>query len=279
VTTTAATTESPTLPFAPAPGARVTQLRVLRSEWIKLRSLRSTFFTLLAAVVAQIGFGTMFCAVMAGRWTQLPARERAAFDPASTSLRGFFLAQLAVGVLGVLVVTGEYATGLIRATLTAVPARLPVLWAKALLYSAVCWACTTAGALAAFLVGQSVLASRGVGTSLDAPGVLRMVLGTGLYLTVVGLLGVAVGTMLRNTAGGIATVFGLLLVLPGLAQALPSSWRDAVGPYLPSNAGQALVAAHQEPHTLAPWTGIGVFLLYALAALAGAAVVLRRRDA
>jgi hypothetical protein len=106
-----------------------------------------------------------------------------------------------------------------------------------------------------------------------------MVFGAGLYLTVVGLLGVAIGSLIRNTAGGIATVFGLLLVVPVLAEALPSSWSNAIGPYLPSNAGQAVIALHQEPHTLAPWTGIGFFFLYALAALAAAAVLLKRRDA
>jgi ABC-2 type transport system permease protein len=266
-------------PEAAPSSARVTQVRVLHSEWVKLRTLRSTFYTLLAAVIALIGFGALFCAVTANRWPHMRAAEQATFDPTLTSLRGYFLAQLAVGVLGVLVITGEYATGMIRATLSAVPRRLPMLWAKALLFAAVTWVLMTAGAVIAFLVGQAILSSQHIGTSLSAPGATRMVLGVGLYLTVVGLLGVAVGTLIRNTAGGIATVFGLLLVLPALAEALPASWNDNISPYLPSNAGQALIALHQEPHTLAPWTGILVFLLYALAALLAAAVTLKRRDA
>ncbi len=278
-------TLTPTSPSAgPAaapsvPRGRVTQLRVLHSEWIKLRTLRSTFYTLLAAVVALIGFGALFCAVTANRWPHMAASERAHFDPALTSLRGYYLAQLAVGVLGVLVITGEYATGMIRASIAAVPRRLPVLWAKAGLYSAVTWVLMTTGAVIAFLVGQTLLSSRHLDTTLSAPGVIRMVLGTGLYLTVVGLLGVAIGALIRNTAGGIATVFGLLWMLPVLAEALPSSWSNVIGPYLPSTAGQALVSLHQEAHTLAPWTGFLVFCLYALAALAGAAVLLKRRDA
>ncbi|MYS21689.1 ABC-2 family transporter protein [Streptomyces sp. DvalAA-14] len=275
-------------PTAPAAGSaaspavsrgRVSQARVLHSEWIKLRTLRSTFYTLIAAVVALIGFGALFCAVTANHWPHMHAGERAHFDPALTSLRGYFLAQLAIGVLGVLVVTGEYATGMIRATMSAVPRRLPVLWAKAALYSAVTWVLMTVGALIAFLIGQALLSSQHIDTTLSAPGVTRMVFGVGLYLTVVGLLGVAIGALIRNTAGGIATVFGLLLVLPALAEALPQSWNNAISPYLPSNAGQALISLHREAHTLAPWTGFGVFCLYALAALAGAAVLLKRRDA
>ncbi|WP_329129129.1 ABC transporter permease subunit [Streptomyces sp. NBC_01476] len=280
MTTTTPATAPTAAPARPAaPRARVTQARVLHSEWIKLRTLRSTFYTLIAAVVALIGFGALFCAVTANRWPHMSVHERADFNPALTSLRGFFLAQLAVGVLGVLVITGEYATGMIRATLSAVPRRLPVLWAKAALYSAVTWVLMTAGALVAFLIGQALLSSQHIDTSLSAPGVTRTVLGVGFYLTVVALLGVAIGALVRNTAGGIATVFGLLLVLPVLAEALPASWGDRISPYLPGNAGQAVIALHREAHTLAPWTGFGVFCLYALAALAGAAVLLKRRDA
>jgi ABC-2 type transport system permease protein len=264
---------------AAAPGGQVTQLRVLHSEWIKLRTLRSTFLTLLVALVALIGLGALFSAFTASHWASMGPHDRADFDPAGTSLRGYFLAQLAVGVLGVLMITGEYATGMIHATLAAVPRRLPVLWAKAGLYAAVVWAVATAGALAAFLLGQALLDGKHIGTSLGAPGVARAVFGTGLYLTVVGLLGVAVGALVRNTAGGIATVFGLLLVVPVLFEALPASWADHVNQWLPSNAGQALVTVHREAHTLSPWTGFSVFVLYALAALAGAGLLLKRRDA
>jgi ABC-type transport system involved in multi-copper enzyme maturation permease subunit len=264
---------------ATAPRGQVTQARVLYSEWIKLRTLRSTFFTLAAAVVALIGLGALFSTFTASHWASMPADERATFDPALTSLRGFFLAQLAIGVLGVLMITGEYSTGMIRASLAAVPRRLPVLWAKAGLYAVVVWVVMTAGALIAFVLGQALLSSQHLGTSLGDPGVIRVVLGVGLYLTVVGLLGVAIGAVIRNTAGGIATVFGLLLVVPVLAEALPRSWADHVNQWLPSNAGQSLVALHHEAHTLAPWTGFAVFCLYALVALAGAAVLLKRRDA
>jgi ABC-2 type transport system permease protein len=264
---------------AAVPRGRVTQTRVLHSEWIKLRTLRSTFWTLLAALVALIGLGALFSAFTASHWASMNPHERADFEPALTSLRGYFLAQLAVGVLGVLVITGEYATGMIRATLAAVPGRLPVLWAKAGLYATVVWVVTTAGALAAFAVGQSLLSAKHLGTSLSAPGVARVVFGAGLYLTVVGLLGVAIGALIRNTAGGIATVFALLLVVPVLFQALPSSWANHVNQWLPNNAGQSLFVLHHEAHTLSPWTGFTVFCGYAAVALAGAAMLLKRRDA
>lgn len=269
------------VPPAPkaAPRGQVTQLRVLHSEWIKMRSLRSTFYTLIAAVVALVGLGALFSAFTASHWAHMNPHERAAFEPGLTSLRGFFLAQLAVGVLGVLMISGEYATGMIRASLSAVPGRLPVLWAKAGLYAAVTWVLMTAGALVAFLIGQATMSSKHIGTSLSDPGVLRQVMGVGLYLTVVGLLGVAIGALIRNTAGGIATVFGLLLVVPVLAEALPTSWSNHVNQWLPSNAGQSLISLHREAHTLAPWTGFAVFCLYAAVALGAAAVLLKRRDA
>ncbi|MEC3997518.1 ABC transporter permease [Actinacidiphila sp. DG2A-62] len=279
MTTTTMTAEPAPRTSAPAPRGEVTQLRVLHSEWIKLRSLRSTFYTLLAAVVALIGLGALFSAFTASHWPSMSAHEKATFDPALTSLRGFFLAQLAVGVLGVLMISGEYATGMIRASLSAVPRRLPVLWAKAALFAAVVLVVTTVGSVIAFLLGQSLMSSRHIGISLGDPGVLRSVLGVSLYLTVVGLLGVAIGALIRNTAGGIATVFGLLLVVPVLAEALPASWGNHVNQWLPSNAGQSVVALHHEAHTLQPWTGFAVFCLYAVVALAGAAVLLKRRDA
>ncbi|MFE9423555.1 ABC transporter permease subunit [Kitasatospora sp. NPDC006697] len=257
----------------------VTLPRVVAGEWIKFRSLRSSWITLVVASALTIGLGALFCWATMSRWDHLPADERLAFTPAEHSLRGYFLAQMAIGVLGVLVVTGEYSTGMIRASLSAVPKRLPVLWAKALVFGAVTWVVATASVLVAFFTGQAILASKHLDTTLSAPGVTRVVLGTGLYLTAIGLLAVALGTLVRNTAGGIASVFGLLLVLPLLSEALPSSWQDNIIPYLPSNAGQALAHVTRAPHEMAPWAGFGLLCGYVAVALAAAAVVLKRRDA
>jgi ABC-2 type transport system permease protein len=258
---------------------KVTQVRVLRSEWIKLRTLRSTFFTMLAAIIAMVGFGFLFSYVFASQWTTMEPQRKADFSAITVPLRGYFLAQLAVGVLGVLVISGEYSTGMIRATLSAVPKRLPVLWAKAAVFAAATLTLMLVSSFVAFLGGQLFLSSEHLDTTLSAPGAFRIVTGVALYLTVVGLLGVALGALIRNTAGAIAAVFGLLLVLPVLGEVLPSSWGKHITPYLPSNAGQALLNVTPDPGGLAPWTGFGLFCLYAVAALAAAAILLRRRDA
>lgn len=258
---------------------KVTQLRVLRSEWLKFRSLRSTTLSVSATIVGMIGLGWVFAAVDANRWPVMRAGAKARFDPTAVSLEGFFVAQLVVGVLGALIVSGEYGTGMIRASLSAAPTRLPVLWAKAIVFAVVTFVVTTVSAFIAFLGGQAFLSSQHIETTLAAPGVLRAVVGTGLYLTVVGLLGVAFGWIVRHTAGAIAALFGLLLVLPALGDALPDSWAPHVVPYLPSNAGQQLLTVRQEAGMLAPWTGFAVFCVYLLVGIVVAAVLLKRRDA
>ena len=191
-----------------------------------------------------------------------------------------FLAQLAIGVLGVLMITGEYSTGMIRSSLAAVPHRNPVLIAKALVFAVSAFVVTEAVGFAAFLLGQQALASTHLQASLSTPGAVRAVIGGALYLTLIGLLGVGLGFLIRNTAGAIATLFGMVLVLPLLANALPSPYSTDVAKYLPLNAGtQIMTATHPDPNLLGPWAGIGVTALYALAALIAGAVMLKRRDA
>lgn len=258
-------------------GSGVSFAGVVASEGIKLRSLRSTWFTFAAAVIGMIGIGWLVSYETNSHWAHMQADERLGFDPVSRSLTGVYLAQLAIGVLGVLVISGEYATGMIRATLSAVPRRLPVLWAKLLVFSVVTFVLMVVSAFAAFLVGQQLLGSHG--TTLSAPHALRAVIGVALYLTVVGVLAVGLGFIIRSTAGGIASLFGLLLVLPAIGHVLPTSWQQHILPYLPSNAGGALYNLKPDPGTLAPWTGFGVMCLWGVAAVVAAAVLLRRRDA
>ena len=262
---------------------RVTQLNVIRAEWIKLRSLRSTGFSLLAAVVIIVGLGTLFSAVRAHRFGQdngQNGRFIEHLDPTLVSLRGVFLAQLAIGVLGVLVITGEYSTGMIRSSIAAVPRRSPVLFAKALVFAVVALVVTELAAFAAFLLGQQALASTHLQASLSTPGAGRAIFGAGLYLTLIGLLAVGLGFLIRNTAGAIATLFGLVLVLPLLAEALPSPYSTDVSKYLPLNAGtQIMATTNVDPTMLGPWAGLGVTALYAVIALIGGAVMLKRKDA
>ncbi len=260
--------------------AGVTQRRVLLSEWIKLRSLRSTLFALLAAVVCTVGLGVLISALRASDFNQHPGLVRGlGFDATAVSLRGVYLAQLAIGVLGVLVITGEYSTGMIRATLSAVPRRLPVLWAKALVFTAVVLLVMGLASLLAFEGGQAMLSGAGIHVGLGSPGAARAVLGGALYLSVVGLLGVGLGFLIRNTAGAIATLFGLLLVLPAVVSALPPSLYAHLYRYLPMVAGTQVMTTTGDPSLMAPWTGIGVFTLYAVVALAAGAIGLQRRDA
>ena len=273
-------TTEPTATALPAytEAQRVSLPRVVRSEWTKLRSLPSTAWSLLAAVVLVVGFGGLYSLL---RVTRPPhdAAGLANFDPTAISLGGVQLAELAVGVLGVLLVTGEYATGMIRTSLTAVPARLPVLWGKAIVFALTTLALSLPAAFAAFLVGQSILASERLDTTLGQPGVARAVLGSALYLTAVGLLGLGLGALLRNTAGGIAALFGLLFGLQILAGLLPENWSDQATRYLPAPAGVAVTNVRPDPLSLGPWTGFGLFCLYIAVALGLAAWLLRRHDA
>lgn len=268
-----------TIPTNPNRSVRSLLPDLLRSEWTKLRSVPSTYWTLLVAAAATIGLGALFCAIYVASSGKPRAFHRLAFTPTSYSLSGVMLAQLAIAVLGVLVITSEYSTGMIRTTLTAVPQRLTLFAAKALVFSVTTLVVGIVSCFVAFFLGQAILSSHHLETTLGSPGVLRAVVGAGLYLGVLGILSLGVGALLRNTAGAIAAVVGLVLVLPGIAAALPQSWGNVVDKYLPSNAGQAIFFVRTQPHMLSPWTGFGVFCLYAAAALAGGFYLLHRRDA
>ena len=204
--------------------------------------------------------------------------QGARFD-AGNSLAGVFLAQLVIGVLGVLILSAEYSSGTIRATLAAVPQRRTVLVVKAAVFAVVAFVVSLFACLVAFEVAQRIYATHSVEVALSAPGVPRIILGGALYLTVVGLLGLGLAAILRSTAGAISTIFGLLLVVPILVQFLPSDWRADVSPYLPSTAGSGIFRLQAEPGSLAPWTGFALFAGYTVVALVAGAVVLRRRDA
>lgn len=276
-TTAAHSTAQPTSLLPPVSVRPVSQGRVLRSEFIKFRTLRSTLIVLGLTVVAIVGIGLLIAAVTNSNFASLHAGERAHFNAVDRVLAGSHIAELTVGVLGVLLISGEYSTGMIRATFGAVPARLPVLWAKLIVFASMVFLVCLVSSFVAFLGGEALLTSHGV--ALSSPGALRAVVGVALYLTVVGVLGVAFGFIIRNTAGGIAALFAMLLVLPGLSNLLPSSWQDTIVPYYPSNAGQALYTLHGDGTSLAPWTGFTLFVGYAALAIVIAAITLRRRDA
>lgn len=251
---------------------------VLASEWTKLRSLRSTVWSLIAAVGVLVGFGLLFSWGVVSRWDRIGARERLTFDPTRISLGGVFLAQLAIGVLGVLIIGGEFSTGMIRSSLAAVPKRLPVLWGKALVFGAIALVLMTAASVAAFEVAQAVLSAKGIQTTLGADGVLRAVIGAGLFLTWVALFGLALGTILRNSAAAISTLVGVLLVVPILMDFLPSDWRDHVDRWLPNSAGASLMAVHPTDAQLSPGVAGIMLVVYLVISFAAAAILLLKRD-
>jgi ABC-type transport system involved in multi-copper enzyme maturation permease subunit len=254
----------------------VTQARVVASEWTKLHSLRSSRLSLLVAFGLVVGLGLFVPWLSVADWK--PGASTVGYPAVERSLAGIYLAQLAFGVLGVLVVSGEYATGMVRATFAAAPRRLPVLWAKLGVFVAVTLVLGTIACVLAFAGGQAIFATKDVDASLGDPNVTRAVLGAGLYLAAMGAFGLALGALLRNTAAGIATLTGLLFVVPTIVSVLPQSWADTIDRYLPGNAGLAIIGVTPDPSGLAPWTGFGVLCAYVVVTMGAAAVMLVRRD-
>jgi ABC-2 type transport system permease protein len=271
-------TPSPSPSPAPATVAGpVTQVRVVRAEWTKLRALRSTRWCALAAAVLIVGLG----AAIAGSGTPYrvsPGNTAAA--GMSVDLIGVVFAALVVGVVGVLAFSGEYGTGMIRATLAVVPARLPVLWAKVIALVGLVLPVTLLCAFTDFFAGAAIESSRGGSVlSLTAPGMLRTVAGTSLYLTVVVIIGLALGALFRKTAAGLSVFAAVFFVIPVTVGVLPLNMRG-FAPYLPSNAGGALWGSPLgSAHALSPWTGFACLCGYAIVLVALAAWQLRRRDA
>ena len=275
-------TTAPTAQLAGTIGSspgRLSLPGVLASEWTKLRSVRSTVWSLAALAVVTIGLGALISAVTNSRWRTFSFVDRLTFDPTSRSLRGVFLAQLAIGVLGILVITSEYGTGMIRSTLAAVPNRPVVLAAKAIVFGLVALVVSEAVTFVAFLVGQSLFTSPVPHATLGQPGVLRAVIGSGLYLAVLGLLAMGIGSLIRHTAGAISTFVGLLLILPLLLQAFPTSVQAALGKYLPLTIIQAMISVQPIPKTFAPWDGLLLLCGYALVVLLAAGALFVKRDA
>ena len=262
------------------PVLKVTQARVLVSEFTKFRTVRSTVWTLLVSVVLIIGISALFSAVSASQYHTFDAADRATFNPVSISLSGMMFAVVAIGVLGVLMISGEYSTGMIRSSLTAVPRRLPVLWGKLAVFAGVIFSISLVASLISFFLGQALLSGHHLGASIAAPGAVRSIIGAALYVTVSGMIGVALGALFRNTAAGIATFAGVFFVIPPLTGLLPASISDHLSQYLPSYAGDALWGgARGVTNALSPWTGFAVLCGYAVVVIAAAALRLRRADA
>jgi len=256
----------------------------LRAEWTKLRSVRSTMWTVVVTVVAGIGIGVLATSSEASSWRNAGFFDKALFDPTSISLTGLLFGQLAIGVLGVLVMSAEYGTGTIRATLAAVPRRTVVLAAKVVVFSVVALVVSEAVSFAAFFVGQAVLSGSTPTATLSEPGVTRAVVGGGLYLTVLGLLAMGLATIIRHTAGSIFTFVSVLLILPLVVAAFPAKYGHPVGKFLPATIGAAMTAttthgAHADfLPAFPPWRGFVLLCAYAVGSLVIGGVLMARRD-
>jgi len=262
-----------------APFRAATFGNVLRSEWIKFRSVRSTFWALTVTVVLGVVLGAVISAAAAHGYAKFNAAQKLDWDPTGISLAGVAIASLAIAVLGVLCMSSEYSSGMIRTSLIVVPRRGRVLAAKSLVFAGVTFVVGEATSFAAFFVGQALISGHAPHAVLGDPGVARAVAGAGLFLTVLAVLSVAAGTLLRHPAAAITAMIAVLFVLPAIAQALPDSWRNPVTEFWPTQAGGDLTSVHHAAHTLQPWTGFGVMCLFVAIVYAIAWTLLDRRDA
>lgn len=252
----------------------------LRSEWTKLRTVRSTMWTLLATAVLGIGFSIISVLAAKARFSQPGAFIHANFNPTRRSLTGVIFAQLAIGILGVLVMSAEYSTGTIRATLSAIPKRPVVLAAKAAVFGLVAIVASEVVTFVAFFSGQAIFSSSSLPhATLSQSGVLRAVAGSGLYLTLLALFALGLASVIRHTAGSISAFVGVLLILPLLANALPTNYQNDIIRFLPINIGVDMVSAASQANTFSPWVGMLVLACYAVGSLVIGGVLLVRRDA
>jgi len=252
---------------------------VLASEWIKLRSVRSTYLVLLLAAAAAVIVGYLVSHADATRWPTMPPAQKAAFDPVSDPFSGLGLAQLAFGALGVLAISSEYTTGLIRTTFAAVPRRRAVLAAKAAVAGIITLLAGELIAFATFFTGQGALSARHLDVTLAHPGALRGVLAAGFYLAVMAWVGLGLGTVIRHTAGAITTMTAVVFLLPTIIHALPSPWDTRIGRFTLDGAAQQMIAHHPDSGYFGAGPSFLIVAAYAAAALAAAAFMITRRDA
>jgi hypothetical protein len=253
---------------------------VARMEWIKLRSLRSTRWGFGVLAVSTIGFAILVLSIASGHWAHMSAADKASFDPTNQGFTGLIIGQLVIAVLGVLTITSEFSSGLVRATFAAVPRRPLVLAAKVAVFGGAALIAGEVLAFISFFAGEAMLHGGAPHVTLTTPGVLRAVVMAGAYVCLSGLFGLGLGAIIRNTAGAIAATIGVIFALPLLLLPLPESMRDSIVKFLPEPiAASSITAVVPEPHNLTPWVGLGLLCLYAAILLGVGAFLLARRDA
>ncbi len=266
----------------PTEGRRIRIPSVLASEWIKIRSVRSTGWSVFAMALITLGVAVIAGLTVTHEWSTFSLPDKLTFDPTAVSLRGLLFSQLVIGVLGVLVISAEYGTVTIRATLSAVPHRPLVLAAKATVFGAIALLVGEVLSFGAFFLGQLTLSSPAPHAVLSQPGVLRAVVGGGLLIPVFGLFALGLGAIVRHTAGGITAYVGAILVLPLIIEALPSSISQPIEKYMPFTIFNAMTSVRHTldfAPSLSAWTGFAVMCAYAAAALLIGGWLMVRRDA
>ena len=259
--------------------ARASLGNVVRSEWTKIWSVRSTPWTLLILVIATVGISVLASWGQSTHLSDMSASDRATLDVTFNSLSGLTLGQLAIAVLGVLVVTTEYSTGGVKATYTAVPDRLRVLLAKGIVFAVIATIVGIITSFAAFYAAQPFWAHQHLAAHIGDPNVLRAVIGAGLYVLASGMFGFAIGAIVRHTAGAITAAVALLLVVPPLTNLLPGGWGDDVTKVFTSNAGSMVATTIQQAKSLSPWEGYLAMTVWWVVPLIIGAYLIKRRDA
>jgi ABC-2 type transport system permease protein len=260
------------------PGRPATFADVVRSEWRKFRTVRSTYWSLLTATVLGIGLSLLIAALTSNHYSSLSPSNQAQWDPTAISTSGFGLAQLAIGILGVMLISSEFSTGLIQVSLAAVPRRHRILAAKAVVYAAAALVVGEIVSFVAFLIGQTIIRGNAPSVSLGDHDVLRAVIGAGLYVAVLGVMALAFGAIVRNVAAGIAILVALLYVLPGIAAALPNNIEHSVEKFWPTQAGSQIGMVYRAAHTLSPWAGLAWMCGFTAIVGAVAVYLMRVRD-
>jgi ABC-type transport system involved in multi-copper enzyme maturation permease subunit len=253
---------------------------IARMEWIKLRSLRSVRWTALATAVITIGLGMLVLHLAVARWGHISRADQRIFDPVSNGFTGLALAQLAAAAIGVLAVTSEYSSGMIRATLAAAPGRARLALAKAAVLAAAVLLIGEVLAFVTFFASEAMLHAPVPRATLATPGALRAVTAAGAYLALIALIGVGAGLIIRHSAAAITTLCVVILLLPALTLPFSASVQHATQKFLPEIiAENSLTAVKPIPYSLTPWMGLAVLMLYAAVVVGAGTWLLARRDA
>ncbi|MFI9236711.1 ABC transporter permease [Streptomyces cinnamoneus] len=251
--------------------------QVLASEWTKIKSVRSTVWTLGIAVVVTVALGALISALSKKDFDNLSVEDKIRFDPTFLSFAGMGLGQLALIVFGVLVVSNEYSTGMIRTSLAAVPQRGVFLFSKIIVATLLAFVVAMVTSFVAFFVGQAMLGSHKA--HLGDPGVLRAVFGGALYMTLITVFSMGVAAMLRSPMLSLGILMPFFFLISAILGNVPATKK--VGQYLPDQAGQKVMqvvtAGDDAPY--GPWGGFTIMVLWVVAALIGGYVLLKRRDA